>query len=145
MVSNKEYHKEYYKKNKEKLKANMKKHQEDNKKKIAERKKDFYKKNKDEILKQQKENYTKNRIRLTNNPYGLNVKENKKRINARAYARKKPLKSSCQICEDTQNLERHHWRYDKPLIVATLCHDCHSIQHIRNFETSKYGGHQFGK
>lgn len=28
----------------------------------------------------------------------------------------------------------HHWRYDKPLLVNTLCLDCHTIQHVNNFE-----------
>jgi hypothetical protein len=46
------------------------------------------------------------------------------------------LKSFCEICGDTKNLERHHWRYDKPLMVSTLCRYCHIVQHHKDF--SKY-------
>jgi len=54
------------------------------------------------------------------------------KIKAHRIAQEIPLKSSCQICGDTQNLERHHWRYDKPLMVATLCKFCHTVQHNKN-------------
>jgi hypothetical protein len=43
------------------------------------------------------------------------------------------LKPSCEICGSTKELERHHWRYDKPLLVNTLCRTCHKIQHVKNF------------
>ena len=37
----------------------------------------------------------------------------------------------CEICKSTGNLEKHHWRYDKPLLVNTLCKECHTIQHTK--------------
>jgi hypothetical protein len=40
----------------------------------------------------------------------------------------------------TENLQRHHWRYDKPLMVNTLCSTCHKIQHIKHFNSSIYRG-----
>jgi hypothetical protein len=43
------------------------------------------------------------------------------------------LKPACEICGETEGLERHHWRYDKPLLVNTLCRTCHKIQHVKNF------------
>lgn len=42
------------------------------------------------------------------------------------------------ICGSIDRLRRHHWRYDKPLLVNTLCFDCHQIQHTKNFYESKY-------
>ena len=51
-----------------------------------------------------------------------------------------PLKSSCEICESTDNLQKHHWDYNKPLLVNTLCSTCHKIQHLKHFETNKFGG-----
>jgi hypothetical protein len=41
-------------------------------------------------------------------------------------------------CGSTKNLQRHHWNYEKPLLVNTLCKDCHDIQHVKNFQQSKY-------
>jgi len=51
-----------------------------------------------------------------------------------------PLKKECGICKSPERLERHHWRYDKPLLVSTLCKDCHTVQHIKHFG----GGNSFG-
>jgi hypothetical protein len=43
--------------------------------------------------------------------------------------------ASCDICGNTkEKLEIHHWNYDKPLMVNTLCRTCHKIQHLKNFE-----------
>jgi len=66
--------------------------------------------------------------------------EDKLRKRARIMARKIPLKSNCEICQSTENLGKHHWRYDKPLLVNTLCKECHDIQHVKNFQESKFGG-----
>jgi hypothetical protein len=41
------------------------------------------------------------------------------------------LDKSCNICGSEDNLQRHHWRYDKPLLVNTLCLFCHDVQHGR--------------
>ena len=112
----------------------MKKYGEDNRNKIKLRKAKRYLENKDVISKKRKEEYKlKPKIRKTNHPTDLTILERKIRKNARAYARKKPLKHSCQICKNTNNLIRHHWRYDKPLMFSTLCNECHKIQHIKDF------------
>lgn len=39
------------------------------------------------------------------------------------------LKKYCEICGSKKDLERHHWRYDKPKMIAILCKECHKIQH----------------
>ena len=55
-------------------------------------------------------------------------------IKAHNMAQKIPLKQECQICNSPERLERHHWNYNKPLVFATLCKDCHTVQHIKHFE-----------
>ncbi len=146
---------------KEKRLKQMREYQKNNKEKISKRKKQKYLENKESALKYQKEYYEKNKKSIskkdkeryasipkdyqTNKKLDLTIEEKKERKSTRRKARNIPLKSSCQICGDKQNLERHHWRYDKPLMVATLCKDCHAIQHVKNFSTSKYGGNNFGK
>ena len=54
--------------------------------------------------------------------------------------RKIMTKPTCEICNSTENLQKHHWRYDKPLLVNTLCKECHSIQHVKNFYENRFGG-----
>jgi len=67
-------------------------------------------------------------------------KKNHKKYVAQYKARSKvPLKSFCEICGLDKNLERHHWNYDKPLLVNTLCKQCHRIQHVKNFNNSSFG------
>ena len=53
-------------------------------------------------------------------------------IKAHNMSQKIPIKTECQICKNKLNLQKHHWRYDKPFLISTLCKDCHSIQHIKN-------------
>lgn len=36
-----------------------------------------------------------------------------------------PLKSACEICSESEDLQRHHKDYGKPLEVLTLCRICH--------------------
>jgi hypothetical protein len=63
------------------------------------------------------------------------------RYSARNQAKRNiPLKESCEICGSKDNLQRHHWNYNKPLMVSTLCITCHMIQHIKNFNESIYAG-----
>ena len=72
---------------------------------------------------------SKKRIK-TNMAYIINHPEKYKAVQMAQH--KIPLKEFCEICESPDNLQRHHWRYDKPLLVNTLCIDCHAIQHIKN-------------
>lgn len=65
-------------------------------------------------------------------------KSRKLKLRAKNMARKIELNKSCDICNSTENLQRHHWDYNKPLLVNTLCSTCHKIQHIKNFNNSKY-------
>lgn len=65
----------------------------------------------------------------------INKKLRKKypeRMRARELARSIPIGKECGICKSTKNLQKHHWRYDKPLLISTMCSECHTIQHIKN-------------
>jgi len=62
------------------------------------------------------------RYRL-NNPDRIKAQEI-----ARYYVK---MDDHCGICKSTENLEKHHWRYDQPKLIATLCRECHGIQHQR--------------
>jgi len=60
--------------------------------------------------------------------YGLN---NPLKVRAHNLSQKIEKKPYCEICKSTGSLEKHHWRYDKPLLINTLCKECHTIQHIK--------------
>jgi acetyl-CoA carboxylase alpha subunit len=143
-MDKKEYMKEYYKKNKDKIIEKAKEWKKNNPEKVAEITK---KVNKSKKAKIRKSKWIKNNLEKNKKSKEKWQKENKElrtknqkdyiqrhpeKIKAQQLARQIPLKSSCQICGDIQNLERHHWRYDKPLMVATLCKFCHTIQHNKN-------------
>lgn len=65
-------------------------------------------------------------------------KKNKQQVKANHLAyQHSPLNNVCDICGakiEEVKLTRHHWRYDKPLLVNTLCKTCHKIQHTKYFE-----------
>ncbi len=54
------------------------------------------------------------------------------KIIAQRRASRLKIGKKCQICGDKKQLERHHWRYDKPLLISTLCHSCHTVQHRKH-------------
>ena len=56
---------------------------------------------------------------------------------ARYYIKLKPY---CEICGTSENRGRHHWNYEKPLMVSTLCKECHDIQHVKKFNESRFAG-----
>ncbi len=69
----------------------------------------------------QREYYLKNRERL------LKLG----RINYLAH-QNIPLSLKCDNCGSTENLDRHHQDYSKPLEVRTLCRSCHKKEHYIN-------------
>ena len=86
----------------------------------------------------------KNKAKTLMKKYVLNNKErihtikkkyydkNQIEIKARKYANDHiKIDNKCGICKSTKNLEKHHWRYDKPDLIATLCRECHGIQHSK--------------
>lgn len=103
--------------------------------------KEYQKREREKIKERKRKNYLKNYVRKTNTPSKLEETEYKRRISARNYARKFKTKE-CEICKSSEDLQRHHWSYEKPYKARfnVLCKTCHEIQHVKNFPTSKYGG-----
>lgn len=135
----KEYNKKYYNKNKGKILQNLKEYYKKNRRKILERVKKYSKRYE---VRQKIREYKKKRWRNLNLREGFKkysvkaqekyVKKNPEKRKAKSLSRQLPLKSSCEICNSQEDLARHHWRYDKPLLVNTLCEYCHTIQHLKN-------------
>ena len=46
-------------------------------------------------------------------------------IKATKLARKVPIGNQCEICGTTEDLQKHHPDYSKPLEIVTLCRQCH--------------------
>jgi len=90
------------------------------------------------------ENLEKHKIglQIARKKYPETKRENQKRYNKKHpernkiynMAKKIPLEKECGICKSSERLERHHWNYNKPLLVSTLCKSCHTIQHIKHFK-----------
>ena len=127
--------KKYYQRNREHYleynKNYLKEHPVDKEKKKANNKR-YYEKNKEDILKKNKI-YCKENIEIarkswlqTSKRYAKNHPE---RVKAHTIARKIPMKFACEICGSKEKLQRHHLRYDKPLLFLTLCDYCHKVQH----------------
>ena len=78
-------------------------------------KREYYQKHREQILKKQEKKQ----------------KVNRKLVNAQRLAEKHiSLGKTCENCESTEGLERHHPDYDKPLDVRTLCKKCHRNIHV---------------
>ncbi len=67
-------------------------------------------------------------------------KKHPEKINAHILSKNIPLKSCCEICGSKDKLEKHHWNYNKPLLVNALCKPCHTIQHVKDFQKSIFAG-----
>lgn len=52
-----------------------------------------------------------------------------KEMRAREIAKRSPLKKFCEKCGTSDNLERHHPDYEKPMEYLTLCKSCHKRLH----------------
>lgn len=76
-----------------------------------------------------KQYYQKNRERILvrNKKY---YEEHKVETSARGKAfHHLSIKDKCVLCGTTENLERHHPDYNKPMEVVTLCRSCHLKHH----------------
>jgi hypothetical protein len=135
----KAYMKEYRIKNKERIKEQTKKYLEQNIEKIKKRRKQYYEKNSGHFVEYRKKPEVHERKKKWKRDNSESVRKEQKKyakkypekIKAHNIARQIPLGATCHICESKRNLQKHHWRYDKPLIVATLCSQCHTAQHVR--------------
>ena len=126
----KEYLKKYRQENKEMLREKNKEYERKPKRK--EYHKEYYQENIEKYKKLNKEwekNNKDKRVSYVNQSH----RKHPEKLKARRMAQYKiPFKSACEICGDTNNLQRHHWNYDKPLMVNTLCSFCHNVQHQKN-------------
>jgi hypothetical protein len=91
-------------------------------------KKKWYAQNKEKHYETWKKSVSPEGRRKRQKEYSLNHPE---KIKAQIIAQIIPLKEKCEICGSKENLQRHHWRYDKLLMVNTLCAFCHTTQHRR--------------
>lgn len=118
-MSSAEYHREYYKKNKEKRLQQIKKYN-NSQKGILTRKKSQSIWNKTEIgkLSSQKKSlkYIENNLIKKN---AHNIIHNDKIKNPNKY------KNYCEVCGDFKNINQHHEDYNKPFEVIALCKICH--------------------
>lgn len=74
----------------------------------------------------------KDKVSLHEKKRRLNSSEEiKNKVRAREIVRKLPIGKECGICKSTENLQKHHWRYDKPELFSTLCSYCHKVQHLK--------------
>jgi hypothetical protein len=112
--------------------------------KEAETDRKYYLKNKDKIKSHSLKRYYNNRQkilkyqieRLNKIKKDVNHPEHNKYL-ARHNYNTRVIKEKCEICGSKENLERHHWRYDKPRLISILCKSCHHIQHIKNKKSSR--------
>lgn len=61
--------------------------------------------------------------------------EQKKKANARSYANNYQRRGiltpePCEKCYSTNDIQKHHEDYDKPLEVKWLCRQCHTGYHL---------------
>src|ERR1700744_2693549 len=79
--------------------------------------------------------------RLNRKKHSERTEEQRKRANARAYAkvyleRGKLTKQPCVVC-GCDDSEMHHPNYSKPLFVVWLCRGCHEELHLLLIEEMK--------
>jgi len=125
----KNYNKKDYQKHKEAYKERAKQWAKNNRERCNELSRLSYQRNKEKHQKLCKRWKQENKDKC-NNYQKKYVKNNPKIIIAQRIASKIPLKKKCEICGSINKLQRHHWNYDKPLLVNTLCQECHIIQHV---------------
>jgi len=143
-MDKREYFKNYYEKNKEKFKKNLREYYEKNKDKIKiynesikEKRKKYMK---EWRLKNKEKRYRYNKIK-----YQKTKSYNKyQREYRRIYTKKNPLISKahqlaryniqiinqrCESCNENIAVHRHHPNYNNPLEVELLCINCHLKVH----------------
>lgn len=69
---------------------------------------------------------TKNHLNNVNKWKNCNPEKAKAHYLAEHYI---ALSVFCEDCRCSENLERHHPNYSKPLEVVTLCKKCHTLRH----------------
>lgn len=152
-----ELHSKYREKNREKIRRNSREYYRKNNilESTREYREKYYRENKEMIIKKQKEYRSKPEIKKRRKEYIRNYQTsdnarekhkiymreaykdpiNKKKSNARSkisdHIRRGLIKkeTNCSLCKSTNNIEKHHPDYNKPLEVIWLCRDCHVELH----------------
>lgn len=137
------YKGQYYN-NKDNILRNKKKryykHHEDSKLKARQLRNNnieyYRRKNKERYWKDVKKSRQRNKDRYRNNiehyrNYFKDYGNTNRNAKVRRKDRHKEKDKQCGICNMREDLEKHHWRYDKQGVYSTLCIECHSIQHGR--------------
>jgi len=127
---NPEQQKEYYQKNKEKIKEQMKKHYQS----IC-KDKDKLEKRREEARENRRKAYWKNPDKFRQYRrewYKNHPKQNKAQHDVFCATRNKTLTPprNCERCKKETKLEAHHYNYDKTLDVVWVCAVCHNQIHI---------------
>jgi hypothetical protein len=135
----KEYLHQYYLRNKRESLKKQKLWKKRNKDKIGNSQRKYRLNNREELNKKARIYMKENRDKVNKNNQ-LPKKKHPKKHKARYLSKRILVKKSCGICNSKDNLQKHHWDYNKPLMVNTLCKECHNIQHIKRFKNSFYGG-----
>lgn len=104
--------KKYYQENKEEIKKYRSRPEIKAKQKKYHKKymREWRKKNSKKVLISNREYYKNNKLKV--------LAQRK----AQYYTK---LGSKCSFCIETENLERHHSDYNKPLEIITVCQSCH--------------------
>ena len=117
MSSNKEYQKEWYQRNKDRLRLKNRRYNQQNKEGVLKKKKEWDKKNPKKVEKARKKHLVKNRYKRTA----------EKRASRNI---KIPKEQLCEVCKGRNATQRHHPDYSKVLEVIFVCGNCHRSIHI---------------
>ena len=141
-----ESHKKYLENNPEKSKMYNDRFYERHTEQLIERSKKFYADHrKDEVFMERKRQlnreWEKTEVgkaykRLFDIEYRKRIKEDatllerrKARMEARKLVYNNQITGKCQFCGSTENVEKHHPDYRKPLEIIELCKRCHTKEH----------------
>lgn len=132
--------KKFREENREIMRKRYKNHYNNYKDNHREIQKRYNQKDKEKYIKRYKEvnKKRKDKIILSIKNWKINNPEKRK---AQSIAKNIPKEDKCIICGYQQGLLNHHWRYDKPLMVSTVCASCHKIIHFK--QKYKYEEGQF--
>lgn len=124
----------YYRKHKERVQAQSKAYIEKNRDKWNAYQRQYARQNREKRTASRRKWREKNKEKdnARHRAYYEENKENMRRMYraARAAQRHTVLDNECVFCGSTENLERHHPDYDKPLEFLTFCRKCHRQLHV---------------
>jgi hypothetical protein len=131
----KQYEKQYYQQNRQRLLEYQKQYRKDHKEQCRETIRRWSRAHVDRVRKQKRArqrvfrqnhpNYYRRYLPRLKEKYRIDKEYRQKEL-ARGNAHSIPLGNKCERCGSTANLERHHDDYSYPLNFTTLCISCHA-------------------